>query len=141
MRRADASLLSVPATELRCTGTEIAPLAVELPQESGVLVPFLVTATRVTVERLSDEGRVRRRSLPLMLGLPTTCSEATLLLWLLPEGAPVLELIGQLSREPLLREAGQVDDDDRRLLQQILIGLEQAAEGAGVAAARVHLVR
>lgn len=139
--RADPAVLLVPLTSLQCTGSEIATLSVELPQEAGVLVPLLVTPQRVAVERLSDEGRVRRRSLPLMLGLPGSCEEGVLLLWVVPEGARVLEAVGRLAREPLERRPDQLDDDDRRLLQDVLSGLRQLDGRPGVAAARVRLHR
>lgn len=134
-------VLTTSRLELLCEEAQLSTVELSVGSDAGRLVPLWLDADGLHLVKLSDEGRVNSQSVQLSVTLPPGVDSATLLVWLLPEHQPVLEIVDSLRGEHLPSDDSEATDDQRLLLQALLEGLRKASPHPGVGAVKVSLHR
>lgn|GEM_PF-3332359 len=134
-------VLTTSRLELLCEETRLSTIELSVGSDAGRLVPLWLDAGGLHLVKLSDDGRVNGQSVQLSVTLAPGVDSATLLIWLLPERQPVLEIVDSLWGEHLPGDDSEATDDQRLLLQALLEGLRKASPHPGVGAVKVSLHR
>jgi hypothetical protein len=130
-------VLSVSAASGAERGDGSRVMAVEVPGARGRLLVLRLDAAGLRVEPLGD-GVIQRRKSVLGVGDSRGLDDGTLLLWLLPEGAPAFDVAASLPSHGVDEEAS---DAERLVVSQLIAALELAASGPATGAATVSLAR